>query len=178
MKHAASFVTAGRMAGALLLLLTTPLSAAFYVIYSLCCVSDILDGFIARKTNTASRAGEILDSAADFLLTAVLLYLFIPLMPWEPWMLFWIGAVALIRFASLGAGLVKYRAFAMLHTYLNKATGLFCVCFPLLYQTLGLNATVIILCSAATLSALEELVIILSAKTLDRNTRGLFFKGK
>lgn len=111
MKHAASFVTAGRMAGALLLLLTTPLSAAFYVIYFFCCVSDILDGFIARKMKTESRVGKILDSAADFLLTAVLLYLFIPLLTLEPWMFFWIGAVALIRFASLGTGLVKYRAF-------------------------------------------------------------------
>ncbi len=63
-KHTASIITVGRIVGAVVLLWIQPLSALFFVIYSLCCVSDVLDGFIARKTNTTSKLGETLDSIA------------------------------------------------------------------------------------------------------------------
>lgn len=35
------------------------------VLYSLCGVTDVLDGFLARKLHTESKAGEWLDSFAD-----------------------------------------------------------------------------------------------------------------
>ena len=174
MKYAASLITSARIAGAFALLLTEPLSAAFYTVYILCCVSDVLDGYVARKTSTESKLGEALDSIADFALIAVMLIVFIPLLAWEPWMLRWAVAIALIRFTSLGVGLAKYRALAFLHTYANKATGIACACFPILYQALGLTVTSVILCGIASLSALEELIISISSKELDRNIKGLF----
>jgi CDP-diacylglycerol--glycerol-3-phosphate 3-phosphatidyltransferase len=175
-KHAASLITAGRMAGAFVLLLIKPLSAPFFGVYFLCCASDILDGFIARKTNTTSKFGETLDSVADFILTAVILVIFIPLLEWEAWMLYWISIIALIRFISLGIGFAKYHTFAFLHTYANKATGIAGTCFPILYQVFGLTITVVLLCVIASFSALEELTISCKSKKLDRNTKGFFFK--
>ena len=174
MKHIASLITAGRIVGVFALLLIEPLSLPFFVLYVLCCASDVIDGYVARKTNATSKLGEILDSIADFVLIAVMLVIFIPLIVLERWTLYWITAVAVIRFLSLAVGFVKYRAFASLHTYANKATGIILACFPFFYQFAVLSITAVIICGAATLTALEELAMNVSQKELNRNRKGFW----
>jgi len=49
---------------------------AALVLYILACVSDWLDGYIARKTKTTSAFGRFLDPIADKLLIAILLLIF------------------------------------------------------------------------------------------------------
>ena len=175
-KYLATSITAGRIAGAVALLWIQPLSVLFFAVYLLCCASDVLDGFIARKTNTASKFGATLDSITDFVFIMVMLVIFIPLLKLELWMLWWIGMIALVRFVSLGIGYAKYCEFAFLHTYANKATGIVCASFPVQLQMFGLTATAFVLCGIASLSALEVLVITCRSKTLDRNIRGLLWQ--
>ena len=67
-----NFVTGLRMVGTFLLLFTKAFSPAFYVVYSICGISDVLDGFLARRTGTASEFGARLDSVADLLFYTVL----------------------------------------------------------------------------------------------------------
>ena len=173
-KYAANIITIGRVAGALSLLLLRPLSILFFLVYVLCGASDILDGYIARRTKTTGRLGEALDSIADFIFVGVALVIFVPLLAWERWVPCWIGAIALMRLLSLGVGFVKFRALAFVHTYANKATGAALFCFPLLYRAAGLAVTASVLCCIASLSALEELLIVIRSKELDRNTASLF----
>ncbi|MCL2225197.1 MAG: CDP-alcohol phosphatidyltransferase family protein [Defluviitaleaceae bacterium] len=174
MIHLASLVTMGRIIGALILLLTEPLSSLFFVVYFLCCMSDLLDGYIARKTNTTSSHGEILDSVADFIFAAVLLFILIPLFEWENWMPYWIAIIALTRLVSLSVGFVKYHTFSLLHTHTNKITGIALVTFPVFHQLFGFYLTALILCAIASLSALEELIITILAKKLNRNIPHIF----
>ncbi len=171
-----SLITLARILGALALLWMPPLSAGFFWVYGLCCVSDMLDGFIARRTNATSQFGAALDSVADFMFIAMMFWIFLPLFAWEMWMLVWMGLIALTRFASLIIGFVKYRAFAFLHTYANKITGIALAGFPIVYQFAGMRVTVALLCGVASLSALEELAITLRSGNLDRNIKGLFFR--
>ena len=63
----ANFITVLRMAGTGMLLFTAPLTPAFYLLYTLCGVTDALDGIIARATKTASAFGARLDSIADLM---------------------------------------------------------------------------------------------------------------
>jgi CDP-diacylglycerol--glycerol-3-phosphate 3-phosphatidyltransferase len=140
----------------------------------MCGTSDILDGCIARKTNMVSKTGEVLDSIADFVFVAVVLVIFIPLVSWEFWLFCWIAAIAITRVVSLGIGFKKYHAVAFLHTYANKATGVALFCFPIFYQAVNSAITAIILCSIASLSAIEDLTINLREKNLNRNIRGIF----
>jgi len=158
------------------LLPTKPLSVLFFIVYALCCVSDILDGYVARKTKTTSRSGEVLDSIADFIFAAIVLVIFIPLFAWDRWVVYWIGTIALTRFLSLGIGFVRYRTVSFLHTYANKFTGIVLVCFPILYWVFGMAVTVFVLCGVASLSALEELAIIIRSKKLNRNIKSVFAK--
>ena len=55
---------------AVLLLLTAPLSSAFNIVYILCGITDVEDGFLARQMKCGSRLSAILDSIADFMFVA------------------------------------------------------------------------------------------------------------
>ena len=175
-KYAATSITTIRIIGAISLLVIEPLSVFFYAIYFICGISDILDGYIARKTNTISKAGATLDSIADFIFVAVVAIIFIPLISWEFWLIFWIMAIAITRIVSLVIGFVKYHEVAFLHTYANKVTGLALFLFPLFYHVADITIVAIVLCSIASLSAIEELAINLKEKNLDKNIRSAFYK--
>jgi len=160
------------------LLLFRPLSVWFFVLYLLACMSDLLDGFFARRFRAESNFGARLDSAADFLLCVVLLILFLPYYRWPLWIILWISGIGLVRVAAALICFVRFKTLAFLHTYSNKATGILLVLFPVLLWLLGLDVTGILLCSVATLSAMEELLLQLTAKSLDLNRISLFTKAK
>ena len=61
------------------------------------------------------------------------------------WMLFWISAIALIRFISIIVGYIKFRTAAFIHTYANKITGIALFYFPFISYAFGLTVTVVIL---------------------------------
>ena len=175
-KYVATSITTIRIIGAISLLAIEPLSVFFYAVYFMCGISDILDGYIARKTNTISKVGATLDSIADFIFVSVMVVIFIPLISWELWLLFWIAAIAIIRLVSFVIGFAKYHAVAFLHTYANKATGLALFLFPLFYHVSDITIAAIVLCCIASLSAIEEIAINLKEKNLDKNIRSLFYK--
>ena len=76
----ADMITLVRIAGTMALIFLRPLSAIFYWIYTLAGVTDALDGWIARKTKTASEFGARLDSIADLFFYAVMLVRIFPIL--------------------------------------------------------------------------------------------------
>ena len=160
----------------IILLFVKPLTAVFFILYFGCGASDVLDGYIARKTNTASQFGATLDSIADTIFTGVLLVILISIVKIPLWVLVWIVGIAGIRIASLLVGFLKYHTFAFLHTYANKATGTILFCFPLLYLALGVEVTATLICGLASCSSLEELALSITSKTLYRNVKSIFIK--
>jgi len=58
-------ITAVRIIGSVALIFASPFCFGFYVIYALCGVSDMLDGFCARKMQAESKCGEMFDTIAD-----------------------------------------------------------------------------------------------------------------
>lgn len=174
LKYIPNTITVLRITGSLTLLFQKPLSAGFFFLYFLCGITDILDGFIARKTNTVSAEGAVLDSAADTVLIAVMLFMLVPVLPFTPWMLLWTAAIAVVRILSWAVGFIRYRTFASLHTYANKAAGFALFCFPVLWKLLGMPVTEAAVGMIASLSAIEELVIQLTSKKLCRNETTVF----
>lgn len=169
-----NLLTLLRILGAAALLFLAPLKPPFLAVYVCCAISDILDGFLARRWKVASPPGAFLDSVADFLLTAVLLYVFIPYYSWPGWILIWIASIALIRCSALSVCWVRFRQFAFLHTVSNKITGIALFCFPFLLLVLGPNVTAGSLCGIASISALEELFIQIVSKQLNRDIPSIF----
>ena len=160
-----------RIVGTVGLLLIRPLTLPFYLLYTFCGITDVLDGTIARATNSTSEFGARLDSISDLIFYAVMIVKFFPILleVLPVWMWYCIGAVLVIRACSYVTAAVRYHRFASLHTILNKATG-FCVfCLPyMLVQDFALRYCEIT-CVIAGLASTEEFLIHLLA------TDNLFF---
>lgn len=163
-----------RMVLSLGLLFTQGLSLAFFTIYILCGLTDIFDGYIARKTNSTTATGAKLDSFADMLMFLSMLYVLLPFLKISYFIIIWIVLIAIVKFISIGIGFKKFNKFSLLHTYMNKLTGFLLVILPFLLLLFYSNDLLIILCLIATIAAIEELAIVLISKDLDLNCKYIF----
>lgn len=166
-----NLITGIRIALSCCLLLIAPEGNVFVIVYILCGMTDVLDGYFARKWEVTSKLGALLDSIADVIFSVVILVIFIPIIKWQSWMLIFIGVVAVIRCASVLTGMIRFHEIAFIHTYGNKAAGLVLFCFPFLYEIISLPVVVGIVCSVACVSALEELVIMSTSEELERDRK-------
>lgn len=172
-KHIPNAVTVARFPMALGLLMTTPLSVRFFILYTLCGLSDVLDGYLARKLDVSSNFGAKLDTAADLLLTIVLVVKLLPVINLSTTILGWLGVIAIIRGAAVVIMYLKFKTASLLHTYGNKLTGMLLFALPFLLVVVPANTAVIGICLVATVSSLEELAINCFSKTLDLNRKSL-----
>ena len=155
-KHLANILTCVRTLGSMLLLFVPVFSAAFYGLYLLCGFTDMIDGTVARKTNSASRFGEKLDTAADIVFVAAALIRFLPKLPIPLWLWIWGGGVAAIRIGNILLGYVFRKEFAAFHTILNKVTGLLLFLLPLTVPMVEFRYSAMAVCAVATVSAIQE----------------------
>lgn len=176
MKNVPNIITSSRILLSIILLLLRPFSTLFLIIYTICGLSDIFDGYIARKADSPSRLGAVLDSIADIMFLCAVGVVLIPVISIPTGILIWIALIAVIRIAALLVAYHKYHAFATLHTYANKATGLLLFCSIYLYNFVDINILGCIVCIAASIAAIEELIIHIKSKELSRNTIGIFSK--
>lgn len=174
MKYIPNIISLGRIIILLTLFFTYHKPVLFLILYFICGFSDILDGYIARKTKTESELGARLDSIADILLFTVITVFIIQWMGNE--ILIYLPLIvitALIRCANIAIAAYKYHSFAPLHTWGNKLTGFLLFITPLfiIYQ---LSVVLWIVCIIAVLSAVEECVIHLTSPEVDVNRRSIF----
>lgn len=173
---AADILTLLRMAGTAFLAALKPLSGGFLFLYALTGVTDVLDGWIARKTNTERDFGARLDSAADLLFYAVMLLRVFPALwqalPGSIW--YAVAFIVLVRLAAYLTAAVKYRRFASLHTYLNKFTGFAVFLIPFWLLTDYAPVFCWSASAVAMVSSLEELVLHLQSRVYNPNTKSFF----
>ena len=124
MKRIPNFLSASRIALCLPLLLVDAMTLPFWVFYLIAGLTDILDGFLARRWGVESKFGARLDSLADFVFVLAVGYKLFPWLklPTALWMM--IGLIALVKASNaFSVYLVKQRI-EFLHTKANKLTGL------------------------------------------------------
>ncbi|NCB52885.1 MAG: CDP-alcohol phosphatidyltransferase family protein [Clostridia bacterium] len=177
MKHAANALSVSRILILPALVIVYKNTVWFALLYLLAGLTDVLDGFIARKTNTQSKLGARLDSAADLVWFAVILFVlfrlagetigaFIP----------WIIAVTVIRCVNLLISSLKYHELVFLHTWANKLTGFLLFLCPLIIAVSHRAGFLYPVCAAAALSAVEEGLIHITSETPDINRRSIIMK--
>ncbi len=66
-RYAANIITGFRIMFSILLLMFPAFSSGFYAMYLVGGITDMIDGAVARKTNSVSSFGSRLDSLADFI---------------------------------------------------------------------------------------------------------------
>lgn len=175
MSNIANYISCFRIILSLSLLFLTPFGYAFISVYLICGLSDVLDGFIARTTNTVTKLGSQLDSIADLVMVTVVGIVMYQRLSLDPIITGFILLIVVIRLLSLAVSYCKYKKLTFIHTYSNKITGLALFLFPLLYfLNYETNTILLVLCIIALLSATEELLIYLTSSYLDRDRKSIF----
>lgn len=175
----ADCLTTARMAGTVALAFLRPLSPAFFFVYALTGLTDVLDGWIARTTHTASDFGARLDSTADLLFYTVMLLRIFPVLWHTLPKIIWcvVAVIVAVRIAAYLTAAVKYHRFASLHTWLNKLTGLVVFLVPFLLVTPWAVGYCWAVTAVAVASSAEELAIHLHKQTYRANTTSIFANG-
>lgn len=170
-----NFITSIRILGTFCLLFLKPFSVVFYVIYSISGLSDLLDGFIARKLKVESEIGARLDSIADLLFYSVMIIKIFPklleILPSSLWMA--VNSVIVIRISSYLVAAIKYKRFASQHTWLNKASGAAVFLIPCIINLQYAVPIYFVLCSITGIASIEELTIHLINKEYHSEVRSL-----
>ncbi len=164
------------MALAFVLILLVPLSPEFLFVYALCGLTDVADGYVARRTGSVSMYGGVFDSIADATVAVILLYCIIPHLAWEGWMVMWIAAIAAVRLVALGIGSGRFGKPAFVHTYLNKLAGFLLFLTPFLLALFDVAPMVVLVCTVTTVSAFEYLYLNCSSQRFDPDRVSALFR--
>ena len=123
MKRIPNILSVSRIVLGLPLLLVEVMTMPFWVLYAIAGMTDMLDGFLARRWGVESQFGAKLDSLADFVFVIAVGYKLFPWLklPAALWMM--IGLIALVKVSNALSSYVVKHKIAFLHTKANKLTG-------------------------------------------------------
>lgn len=128
----------------------------FYVLYGMAGFTDIIDGTVARKTNTAGEFGAKLDTTADFIFVAVCLIKLLPVLDIPVWLWVWIAVIALIKIINIISGVVMHKKLTAVHSVMNKVTGALLFALPFTISFVDLKFSAAAVCAVATFAAIQE----------------------
>ena len=149
-----NIITLLRMAGSFCLLLCDVTGAAFWIIYVLCGISDIVDGWLARKLNCVTRTGASLDSLADICFVACCAWKLLPILELPQWLWLWAGVIVVIKVVNQLSALVMHGRCSFPHTLANKVTGfLLFIAVPMTFVSI---VPISIVAAIATFAAIQE----------------------
>ncbi|MDP4205839.1 MAG: CDP-alcohol phosphatidyltransferase family protein [Bacteroidota bacterium] len=178
MKQIPNILSCSRIVLSVVLFFLIGETTSFIIVYLLCGISDVADGYLARRLTAETRLGAKLDSLADFIFWCIALYaLWIQTDVGNDLIILWgASGVVLIRMVNFLITKSKFKQWGMIHTIGNKATGL--ILFLLLpiyfYEGRLPGAISVSLVLIAMLSAIEESIIIIASKTYDVNRKSIF----
>ena len=152
----ANIITFVRLLCSIAILFCPVFSVAFYSLYITAGLTDMIDGRVARKTNTVSEFGAKLDTVADFVFVVVCLVKLLPIMDFPSWLYIWIGVIALIKTINIVSGYVIQKQFVTIHSLMNKVTGLLLFILPLTLSFINLRYSAVVVCLVATFAAIQE----------------------
>ena len=155
-KHIANIITSCRILCSMGILCFPAFSPEFYIMYFLCGFSDMIDGTIARKTNTVSEFGSTLDTVADFVFVVVCSIKLLPMIHIPVWLWIWIAVIAVIKATNIVWGLVCRKKLVDYHSVFNKATGLLLFLLPFTLQSVEPTYSFAVVCIIATIAAFQE----------------------
>jgi CDP-diacylglycerol--glycerol-3-phosphate 3-phosphatidyltransferase len=166
-----NIITLLRIAGSLGLLLCDVTGVVFWIIYGLCGISDIADGWLARKLKCVTRTGALLDSLADICFVACCAWKLLPILgsalplcfskELPQWLWLWAGVIVAIKVMNQLSALAIYGRCRFPHTTANKATGF--LLFIAVPMTVWSIIPIAIAAIVATFAAIHEGCIIARA---------------
>ena len=160
----------------ILLLFIYPSLILFTVCYFICGISDLADGYIARRFHCVTEMGATLDSIGDFVFWTVIFYLFLfrSNIHFNKYLIIFAVISFLIKLINMLISYIRFRKVGLLHTIGNKLAGLVqflalpvCIILHRVPFTIGF-----LMCLVALYSSIDECAILLILKEYDANRKG------
>ena len=149
-----NIITLLRMAGSSGLLFCDVTSVAFWMIYGLCGLSDMVDGWLARKLKCVTRTGAWLDSVADICFVACCAWKLLPILELPQWLWLWAGVIVAIKVVNQLSAVEVHGRCCFPHTLANKWAGL--LLFIAVPMTIWSIIPISIEAFVATFAAIQE----------------------
>ena len=123
MRRIPDLLSMSRIVLCLPLLLVDAMTVPFWALYVTAGLTDMLDGFLARRWGVESKFGARLDSLADFVFVIAVGYKLFPhlKLPATLWMM--TGLIALVKIINAISSYMVKNRIEFLHTKANKLTG-------------------------------------------------------
>ena len=163
MKCLPNILSSLRMVGAVALLPCNVSSSTFWVLYIVCGISDIADGWLARKLKCVSKKGALLDSLADICFVACCACRILPILELPQWLWLWAGVIVAIKVVNQLSALMRYGHCSFPHTIANKVTGfLLFIAVPLTFVSI---IPISVVAAVATFAAIHEGCVLARAES-------------
>ena len=147
-------ISVPRIAGSVGLLFCNVTGWPFWVLYALCGISDMVDGWLARKLHAETKAGAVLDSVSDIIFVACCAIRLLPVLEIPTWLWIWAGMIVFTKSVNQISALVIYKRFCFPHTLANKLAGLLLfLAVPVVFCTV---IPVSVVAAIATFAAVQE----------------------
>jgi CDP-diacylglycerol--glycerol-3-phosphate 3-phosphatidyltransferase len=154
MRHLPNVISALRIAGSAGLLFCDVTGWLFWVLYAICGISDMVDGFLARKLHAETKTGAILDSVADIVLVACCAIRLLPVLVIPTWLWIWAGVIVFNKIVNQISALIVHKRLCFPHTSANKLTGLLLfLAVPAMFWSL---IPIALVAAVATFAAVQE----------------------
>lgn len=148
----------------------------FLGLYLTCGLTDVLDGWIARRLGVTSLWGARLDSVGDAVLSVVALVMLTGFTQVFSRPAVWVSvlAVAALKVAAIIVIRARHGVLAIVHTWGNKLAGLVCFAVVPVALRLGELPTMVVIAvgGICLLTAVDEVVSALRWPELDLDRRG------
>lgn len=154
MKHLPNIITALRIVGSIGLLFCNVAGWQFWTLYVFCGISDMIDGWLARKLQTESKTGSVLDSIADLSFVVCCVIKMLPALSIPSWLWIWAGIIIIIKIVNQIIALTRIKQLCLPHTIANKLTG-----FLLFIAVPTINWSIIpiaVVAAIASVAAIQE----------------------
>ena len=154
MKRLPNVISVLRIAGSLGLLFCDVAGWLFWVLYALCGISDMVDGWLARKLHVETKAGAVCDSVSDIVFVACCAICLLPVLEIPVWLCIWAGVIVFIKMVNQISALAVFKRFCFPHTSANKLTGfLLFLTVPTMFWSM---IPISIVAAIATFAAVQE----------------------
>lgn len=144
----------------------------FFVIYGISGLTDIIDGYIARKLHQESLLGAKLDSIADVLLSGIIFYYMIQYLD-QIYPIFYILFIIVLicKLIIIVLNYIKFHQWFIRHTISNKFSGilLFFIPFTVFFQVLNSYLWILFVISFVTI--IDEFLIFLFSRDMNINQK-------
>ena len=122
-KNLANILSATRIVAGAFLYLFSDITGGFIALYVVCGITDLLDGPVARKFNSTSAVGAILDTVGDAVTYMAFVKILLVHHMIPSWIVYWMFGVLGLHIIAGLVSLKKAKKFFVVHSLFGKILG-------------------------------------------------------